>query len=74
MGTGQIWLDEMNCNGTETSLSECASPNAGIHDCSHSEDASVRCFTTGESHINFYISTFKNLFVVFFSEKINVRI
>ncbi|CAE1178035.1 DMBT1 [Acanthosepion pharaonis] len=43
-GTGQIWLDELNCTGTEISLSQCVSSNAGVHDCSHLEDASMQCF------------------------------
>ncbi|KAK5623602.1 hypothetical protein CRENBAI_011064 [Crenichthys baileyi] len=42
-GTGQIWLDEMGCSGSERSLSECSNPGFGIHDCEHGEDASAIC-------------------------------
>lgn len=52
-GTGQIWLDELNCTGTEISLSQCVSSNAGVHDCSHLEDASMQCFRRGEANILF---------------------
>ncbi|XP_052826276.1 deleted in malignant brain tumors 1 protein [Octopus bimaculoides] len=42
-GTGQIWLDNVNCTGTEYSLSECMSNRWGHHDCEHNEDAAVNC-------------------------------
>ena len=33
----------MACNGSETSLTECANAGVHIHDCDHSEDAGVIC-------------------------------
>ncbi|KAM4736755.1 scavenger receptor cysteine-rich domain-containing protein DMBT1-like [Anableps anableps] len=42
-GTGEIWLDNMACSGSENSLSECSNPGFGIHNCGHGEDASVIC-------------------------------
>ena len=42
-GTGPIWLDQMNCNGGESSVLECGHNGWGVHDCQHREDASVRC-------------------------------
>ncbi|XP_071128570.1 scavenger receptor cysteine-rich domain-containing protein DMBT1-like isoform X5 [Mytilus edulis] len=40
-GTGQIWIDELQCSGTETSILHCGYTT--IHDCIHSEDAGVIC-------------------------------
>ena len=42
-GTGQIWLDDLACNGSEEQLSDCNSPDWGTHNCGHYEDAGVRC-------------------------------
>ncbi|XP_078657439.1 uncharacterized protein LOC144903312 [Branchiostoma floridae x Branchiostoma belcheri] len=42
-GTGQIWVDEANCSGTEARLADCPRNAWGQHDCSHSEDAGVVC-------------------------------
>ena len=42
-GTGQIWLDQLECNGYESSILHCEANPWGDHDCRHSEDAGVRC-------------------------------
>jgi hypothetical protein len=42
-GVGQIWLDQVACVGTETRLIDCRANPLGNHDCSHIEDAGVRC-------------------------------
>jgi deleted-in-malignant-brain-tumors protein 1 len=42
-GDGPIWLDEVQCSGSELSLSACAHNPWGVHDCSHSQDASIAC-------------------------------
>ncbi|NXV26021.1 MARCO protein, partial [Rissa tridactyla] len=42
-GSGQIWLDDVNCRGSEYSIFDCPKPNWGVHNCSHNEDAGVEC-------------------------------
>ena len=42
-GTGDIWLDQVACTGTEATLAACPANPIGTHDCSHFEDAGVRC-------------------------------
>ena len=42
-GQGDIYIDNVQCNGSESHLEECPSSDVGDHDCSHSEDAGVSC-------------------------------
>ncbi|NWI99197.1 DMBT1 protein, partial [Crypturellus undulatus] len=42
-GHGQIWLDDVNCTGTEAALSECGAKGRGVHNCHHGKDAGVVC-------------------------------
>ncbi|XP_038154305.1 soluble scavenger receptor cysteine-rich domain-containing protein SSC5D-like [Cyprinodon tularosa] len=42
-GSGQIWLDDVGCVGSESSLPECSHAGFGNHNCGHGEDASVIC-------------------------------
>ena len=50
-GTGPILMDNVACTGSESGLINCNFDNH-TGDCSHSEDAGVRCYSppsTGES-------------------------
>ncbi|KGL98143.1 Deleted in malignant brain tumors 1 protein, partial [Charadrius vociferus] len=42
-GSGPIWLDNVQCSGTEGALSECPARPWGVSNCDHGEDASVVC-------------------------------
>ena len=45
-GTGNIWLDGIECTGSENELLNCSHDVIGIHDCAHADDASVLCPTS----------------------------
>ena len=43
-GTGPIFLDELDCRGTEDNLLECnAFTDLGLSTCDHSQDVGARC-------------------------------
>ncbi|XP_066465606.1 macrophage receptor MARCO [Tiliqua scincoides] len=42
-GTGTIWLDDVECTGSEQSIQNCSKRNWGENNCNHNEDAGVEC-------------------------------
>lgn len=43
IGSGEIWFDNVACDGTERRLQDCSHSGLGLHNCSHHEDAGVMC-------------------------------
>ena len=43
LGSGSIWLDDVECEGYERSIVNCMHYGWGNHNCGHSEDASAVC-------------------------------
>ena len=48
-GSGRIWLDDVDCNGTESRLTSCSNRGIGVHDCSHYEDVAIYCASSGKN-------------------------
>ncbi|XP_030208390.1 deleted in malignant brain tumors 1 protein-like isoform X8 [Gadus morhua] len=42
-GQGPIFLDDINCSGNESNLTQCGHSGLGSHNCDHHEDAGVVC-------------------------------
>ncbi len=39
-----IFVDNLACTGSESSILDCPSGDLGFHRCDHSQDAGVQCF------------------------------
>ncbi|XP_061184939.1 deleted in malignant brain tumors 1 protein-like [Saccostrea echinata] len=44
-GQGQIWIDDLVCDGTERHLGQCQFCAWGVTNCKHEEDVGVQCRT-----------------------------
>ena len=45
-GSGQVWLNNVNCTGTELIIEDCLHSGWGIRICNHGDDAGVLCADT----------------------------
>ena len=51
-GSGQIWLDNVNCSSSHIgTLADCSHSAFGSHNCVHSEDVALVC-VGGQSHVH----------------------
>ena len=58
-GVRQIWLDDLQCQGNETSISECSHLGWGVHDCNHYDDVGVVCRPAGKAALHLNNRSFK---------------
>lgn len=42
-GEGPIWLDNVDCTGSEDSIINCDHNGFGVHNCDHTEDIGIIC-------------------------------
>ena len=63
-GSGRIWLDNLRCRGSESSILQCSHPGIGINNCGHGEDVSVICRPRSEGSEATFLSIliFRNVF------------
>ena len=60
-GSGSIWLSVVTCTGTESTLASCGHLGVGItFNCSHHEDAGVKCTGTRNESMYNYALTYVN--------------
>ena len=64
-GTGQIWLDDVQCVGNERSISHCSHSRWGAHNCRHYQDAGVVCRPAGNLAIHTHNKLEANRFSFF---------
>ena len=42
-GVGNVWMDDVACDGTEDVLADCTFAGWGVENCSHSQDVRITC-------------------------------
>ena len=49
---GRVWLSNVLCNGSERALGDCMANFSGINNCTHAQEAGVRCLGNREECVN----------------------
>ncbi|XP_051864826.1 uncharacterized protein LOC127566444 isoform X2 [Pristis pectinata] len=62
-GSEKIWLDDVKCVGSETSLGECVINPLGKHNCNHREDAGAVCVQDQPPKPTISLSRISDVFV-----------
>lgn len=50
-GKGQIWMDDVQCIGNESSLTECQHRGWGVNNCGHKHDAGAVCIPGNQKYL-----------------------
>ena len=55
-------MDDVFCNGNEQALINCSHRGIGVHGCTHSEDAGVKCL--GKGTLNWYNDCIDSVMII----------
>ena len=67
---GRIWLDDLECLGTENTLSECRSSSWGDTNCDHTQDIFIECAGMLTFRLNITLSF--SILIGFCNQNINM--
>jgi len=51
-GSGNIWVDNLQCSGTENDILDCNGAIFTTHNCGHNEDVSISCQGCGNRNLS----------------------
>ena len=54
-GSGYIFLDDVICSGSESTILQCSHSLVGRHDCNHGDDVSVNCSDSGIENYDIFV-------------------
>ena len=59
-GSGKIWLDDVNCTGTELTIEDCSHNGWGNKNCTHIQDVGIQC-AVSNGNLTFIVSYLRML-------------